>query len=119
MDADEYQTFARAATRRLIELNKQCEITFRMGAYQRWDYDLETGHFTFSDNGVTKVAATIQVVGSISSEEGSWLWSWASASIPERVCDQILRVREFGFVNEIDRLTQPKWLVEEEVDGWE
>jgi hypothetical protein len=118
MNGQQYRTFASDAFRRLTELNEKCEVTFKMGSYESWNYDLQSGYFVFSDNDVPKVIANIQVVGSVSTDAGTWLWSWANASIPETVCDELHRVREFGIVNEIAKLTEPKWEAEEE-DGWE
>ncbi len=118
MNAQEYVKFEHDAFHRLAGLNKQLEQTYKLGAYKRWDYNLGTGEFVFSDEGVAKVVAKFQVVGSISSDEETWLWSWANAWILETACDQILRVREFGLHHGITKLTEAKWIAEE-ADGWE
>jgi hypothetical protein len=118
MDQHDYWEFEHNAFHRLVTLNEHLERTFKAGSYERWDYDLETCEFVFSDNGIPKVVAKFQAVGSFSSNAKTWLWSWANASIPKTACDQIHRVREFGVSHGVVKLTEPKWSAEE-ADGWE
>ncbi|MFY9905079.1 MAG: DUF6882 domain-containing protein [Terriglobales bacterium] len=118
MNEHEYWEFKHNAVHRLIDLNNQLETTFKIGTYQRWDYDQETGEFVFSDDAVPKVVARFQVVGSFSTETKTWLWSWANAYIMETACDQMHRVREFGLSHDVTKLTDAKWDADE-ADGWE
>ena len=90
---------------------------YRMGTYEQWHYDQDTGEFVFSDNGVPKLFADFQVVGSISTISNTWLWSWANPSILEHVKNEIYRVREFGEEHDIRELTEAKWPADE-IDGW-
>jgi hypothetical protein len=96
MNEHEYWEFKHNAIHKLIGLNENLEATFKIGIYQRWDYDQETCEFVFSDDGAPIIVAKFQVVGSFSPDTKTWLWSWANASILETACDQIHRVREFG-----------------------
>ena len=118
MNEHEYHEFGHNAVHRLIDLNKQLETTFKIGSYQRWNYDQETCEFIFSDDGLPKVIAKFQVVGSFSTETKTWLWSWANESILETACDQIQRVREFGVSHDIGKLAEARWDADE-ADGWE
>jgi hypothetical protein len=118
MDEHEYWEFERNSFQHLIELNKRLETTFKIGSYQRWDYDQQTCECVFSNDGAPKVVAKFQVVGSFSTAAKTWLWSWANASILETACDQINRVREFGVTHEITKLIEAKWDADEP-DAWE
>jgi len=118
MNEHEYWEFEHEAVHRLIDLNKSLETTFKIGSYQRFDYDQETCEFVFSDDGIPKVIAKFQVVGSFSTETKTWLWSWANASILETACDQMHRVREFGVTHDVAKLADAKWDADE-ADGWE
>jgi hypothetical protein len=118
MTQQEYLGFERNAFQRLVELNEQLRKKYKLSSYERFDYDQRSGDFVFSDRGVAKVIAKLQVVGSVSNKAQTWLWSWANAYVLETACDQICRVREFGKANSIRKLTEPKWTAVE-ADGWE
>lgn len=118
MNEQEYLVFQQKAFDRLVQLNNGLKDKYKLSSYERFDYDQRSGEFVFSDNGMAKVIAKFQVVGSVSSNESTWLWSWANAYILETACDQILRVREFGMENSIRKLVEPKWTAVE-ADGWE
>jgi hypothetical protein len=101
-----------------MDLNEKCETQYRISSWPRWDYDLDAGTLVFSESGVPKVVATIQAVGSTSESSTTWKWGWAHASFPPRVTDQLERVREFGEVEGLQKLTQ-ELLTDDEYLGWE
>ena len=69
------------------------------------DYDVLEGTLTFSKDGVPKVVAEIQIVGTTSFKSSNWLWAWANSDWPrERVTDSE-RVRAFGAEHGICELT--------------
>lgn len=97
---------------------KLLEMRFSIGKHKRWDYDLEAGTLTFSNDGIPAVIADIEVIGSVSKVSGTWLWSWANFHLPPNVRSRIVAARDFGEHNAFPRLTVPKWRADE-VDGWE
>ena len=56
-------------TARQDELRAQ----YRLGEWQRWDWDQDTGRLVFSADGVPRVFADIQFVGTYSTMSGTWL----------------------------------------------
>jgi len=56
-----------------LETNRQ---VFRIDSHPRYDWSQEKGELVFSDAGVPKVVATIQVVGDFSGASKTWLWAW-------------------------------------------
>lgn len=91
---------------------------FKLGNYERFDYNQTAATLTWSDAGVPKVIAKIQFAGSTSFQSKTWLWSWANPSILEIAKSDIHTVKEFGQRMKYPRLTEAKWPAEE-VDGWE
>jgi len=85
--------------------------------YERWDYNQETGEFTFSHGGQPKLFARFQVVGSISTISNTWLWSWANPSILEPVKKDMYLVKQFGEEHDLKELKEEKWKADE-IDGW-
>ncbi len=117
MTESEYEVFVHQTHRYLMAQQERCKDKFRMGKYERYDFDQQTGEFVFSHRGVPKLVADFQVVGSISTVSNTWLWSWANHSILDNVKTDIHRVHKFGEENVIKQLTEAKWPATE-ADGW-
>ena len=118
MDPDNFSTFLHEAVHRLKDLNEKCEEEFRISSWPRWNYDLDRGTLTFSQDGQPKVVAAIQVVGSTSLSSGTWLWGWANQSLPLCVTIEVEKVRAFGQLENLLELTQAMRPADELV-GWE
>ena len=78
MNEEEFEIFRHESVHSLADLNDGCARAFRTTTWPRWDYDLDAGTLVFSDRGVPKVIASIQVVGTTSKSSNTWLWSWAN-----------------------------------------
>lgn len=91
---------------------------YRLGEYERWDWDQHTGELVFSDGGVPRAIARIEFIGSVSSTSNTWLWAWANFHLLESVRTAVLAVRDFGEGHGYPRLTVSKWPADE-IDGWE
>jgi hypothetical protein len=78
-----------------------------------------TAQLVFSDASVTpRVLADVQLVGSVNTENRSWLWSWANPDVDPALCKDILEVHMLGESRGIEQLTTPFW-EGDAVDGWE
>jgi hypothetical protein len=91
---------------------------FKLGSWPRWDWDQDTGQLVFSAGGEPRIIADIQFVGSVSTESGTWLWSWANPYFDRAVTNDVREVRLLGEARGIAQLTTPKWPATE-TDGWE
>jgi hypothetical protein len=116
VDPDKFSTFLHEAVHHLKD--KKCEEEFRISSWPRWDYDLDRGTLTFSQDGQPKVVASIQVVSSTSLSSGTWLWSGANQSFPLCVTQKVETVRAFGELESLPELTQVKRAADEYL-GWE
>jgi hypothetical protein len=102
---DWYRDWRHEAVHQLQDKVSRLRTEFRLGTWPCYDYDVDTGILTFSEAGVPKVLAEIQIVGTISPKAGNWLWAWANDHWPaERISDSEL-VREFGEKHGIGELT--------------
>jgi hypothetical protein len=78
-----------------------------------------TGQLVFSDaTGTPRVLANVQLVGSVNTENRTWLWSWANPDIEPGLCKDLLEVHMLGETRRIEQLTTPFW-DGDAVDGWE
>jgi hypothetical protein len=116
-DEARYSEFVAECYRYLNAAQDRAKEEFRLGSYQRFDWDQEKGTLVFSDAGIAKVVAALQFVGSISKRSGTWLWSWANATVLPNIKDRIEDVRAFGERRSLTELTTAKWNATEE-DGW-
>jgi len=84
---------------------KQREITeaYRLREWDRYHYDAASRSLTFFDADGPRVAADIQVVGTISDED--WLWGWANSHWPAPAVRDMWDVRRFGVENGVEELT--------------
>lgn len=75
------------------------EITYaRLGLYYsmhyRWDTD--RAEMVFNSEGVAIVRAGLQLVGTLSGHEGTWLWGCANESVSSAATCRLSAVREYG-----------------------
>jgi len=119
-EPDWYRGWRHDAVHQLQEKNRRLEAEFRIGAWPRYDYDLDAGTLIFSESGVAKVVAEIQVVGTTSAKAGNWLWAWGNAHWPaDRIADAE-QVRAFGETHGIGELVS-NYVTDEDLNalGWE
>jgi hypothetical protein len=117
MNAEQFTDFRHEAVHDLMRLNKKCEKDFHIDSCPRWDYDLDCGTLTFSQDKVPKVIASIQVVGTTSTTDGTGLWSWANENLPTTVTKAMEKVRAFGEAENLVELTQSS-CPDDEYLGW-
>jgi hypothetical protein len=103
---------------RLRILQAMLDDAYGLHHYDRYAWHQDSQTIVLSGDPPRKLVAKFQVVGSLSPERETWLWSWANATLEERTKDQICRVRAMGEARGWDPLTTPMWRGEE-VDGWE
>jgi hypothetical protein len=118
MSPEQFETYRHEAVHFLMDLNEKCEKIYGTNRYPRWDYDLEAGTLVFSDQGIPKTIASVQVVGTTSVQLKNWLWSWANENIPSSVTELVKLVREFGEREGLTQLTESH-CPDDEFLGWE
>lgn len=84
----------------------------------RWDFDDARGTLTFTDPHRPSLLADVVHVGSYSTRSSTFQWAWATYGDGAREAEPSARLRVFGEVRGLDRLTTANWACDE-VDGWE
>lgn len=118
MEPSEFEALIHQSNDYLKSQNDSCAKDFQLDRYDRYDWDQWRGELIFSNDGVPKVVAKIQFVGSVSTKSNTWLWAWDNPSFLEPVKREVLAVKEFGTRHALRKLTSSTWKAEE-VDGWE
>jgi hypothetical protein len=117
MEPESFSKFRHKVVHELMDLNELCEKEYCISSWPKWEYDLDRGTLAFTQNGVPKVLATIQVVGTTSISGGTWLWGWANESLTPKVTTQLAKVRAFGEAENVSELTDAE-LPDDEYLGW-
>lgn len=115
-NADSYKKFLAEASARFVLDATRLSEEYKLGSYS-WHLDQGTGKLTFSEDGVTKVVADAQIVGSYSTYSHTWMWSWANKSVAEKMKKDIGKVKEFGERQNYKELTTAKWECDEDHAG--
>lgn len=68
-----------------------------------WQFDMQSGSISFGE----KLSFPVQVIGSLSFNDYTWMWSWANSKseIPEKLLRQSLLLKELGQKKNIEELT--------------
>jgi len=101
---DWYAAWRHEAVHELIEKNSALDTQFKIGAWPRYDYDVDQRTLVFSEDGAPRVIATVQLVGSVSFNADNWLWAWANDWWPTEVCEASHSVSRFGEEHGIEEL---------------
>ncbi|MDY8134508.1 DUF6882 domain-containing protein [Aquimarina sp. 2201CG5-10] len=76
-----------------------------------WQFDMNSGTISFG----SELSFPVQVIGSLSFNDSSWMWGWANAqsNIPDSLLVQSKKIKELGERKGIDTLSEGHISVEE------
>ncbi len=97
---------------------KALDDDYQLSSHEQWDLDQVTGELTFSDEGVPRLSAKIQFIGSYSDRSKTWLWSWGNSTITPALFKRMEVLRSLGAKHGFSKLTQRSWPAQLS-DGWE
>ena len=91
----------------LTSKNATATETWGIGIADRWSADLAVGSITFhfSDH---SISGPVEVLGTWSSESGTWLWAWANESLPAGVIGASIATKAYGDAHAIEALSARK-----------
>lgn len=83
-----------------------------------WAVDLDAGTITFTNELGWHVTAPVQVVGTLNTADGTWLWGWDHPSIPVALRRHAELVRAFGAEHGLEAFTT-RHIEASEEDAWQ
>lgn len=113
-----YEVELERADKRVRQRQRDMIERFKIGQYDRFDWSQSEALIVFSTDGIPKVVADIQFVGSYSDTSKTWLWAWANDSIESHLTRDSERVKTFGAARGFKQLTDARWSATEN-DGWQ
>lgn len=114
----DWEAFVDEAYAYLSERIDEAMHLHHLGDYQEYAIDQASATIQFLSQGAPKLAAHIQIVGSLSKTTNTWLWSWANQHVLDASKDKLSLLQSYGKENAFEKLTTDKWPADE-ADGWE
>jgi uncharacterized protein DUF6882 len=97
---------------------RDLQSQFRLSTYERYDWNQDSGTLVFSNGDGAQLVADFEFVGTLSARAGTWMWSWANASLLDKVKIQMTQVRAYGEEHRFMKLASPLWSATE-ADAWQ
>lgn len=117
MTPNEFYDLLDAAEAYLQGQQETLGAEFGLDWSEQYLWDQDTGTLRLSSGDTVKLAADIQIVGSVSTRTKSWRWAWDNPEVTDRVKAAALEVKQYGQTHDIPPLTLAKWEGDES-DGW-
>lgn len=115
-DAEIDAIFARAEAE--LQLKTEAAVgMWGLGSGESWAADLDAGTITFVNDKGWEITAPVQVIGTLNTADGTWLWGWDHPSVPGPVSEHAQAVRAFGEQHGLEALTA-RMIEADETDGW-
>jgi hypothetical protein len=102
----EYEKFLKDACETFLENSKKINEEYKIASFERWDFNQDSGQIVFSDKGVKKLVADVQVAGSWAANN-TWMWAWNNKSLEKAMIKDLLKVRDFGASKKYSEFTTP------------
>lgn len=79
-----------------------------------WQFDMSKGEISFGN----KLFFPVQIIGSISFNDNSWMWGWANSqsNIPENLLTQSYLLKKIGEEKGIEEFTNPHFCTDAQFD---
>ncbi|MBW4622104.1 MAG: hypothetical protein KME17_22470 [Cyanosarcina radialis HA8281-LM2] len=118
MNDNEFECFLAQCLEELEQKQSYLMDEFGIGKYERFDIDLQRSIIEFKENSVVKIVASITPVGSYSTNNPSWMWSWANPSIPQVLQKKSEKIKELAELTGLEIFNAKIFPVDEEM-AWE
>lgn len=116
-DQQKFEDLAQESIQHLQALQGAMSEEYKLGEYERWDWDQDTSQLVFSHAGQAKVICDIQFVGSLSTASNTWMWAWANESLSTEIKNDSKIMLQLGESENFMQLACPIW-PGDEYDGW-
>jgi hypothetical protein len=83
-----------------------------------WNADLDKRIIVFTSPNGIKATCSLQIIGTINTQDSIWLWSWGNETIDSELQLHAKAVKIYGEENNIEQFTLRKFLCSEET-AWE
>ena len=107
-ETTDWGAWSKEAVRLMQERNAAWQKRFGLPEDCPFRWDINTATIRFDHEG-SQITASVCVVGTTSTHEGTFLWAWANEAIPAVARARLELVREFGAKHQLSLLTTPEF----------
>lgn len=118
LSADEADALFHHATHEMQAAQAASDKRWGWNGMAKWNFDDEANTLTFSDSAHPSIIADVRLVGSYSTKSNTFQWAWATFDECAPEVHDISRLRVFGEMRGLAKLTTANWKCDE-ADGWE
>ncbi len=104
----EYHTLLARSLEELKQRTAAHDSLFQLGT-AAWSADLDQGLIVFTSPGGLKATCTLQIIGTLNTRDGTWLWAWDNPSIDPKLQEHARAVRKYGEEHGLQRFTARKF----------
>ncbi|TPN88077.1 hypothetical protein FHK87_07155 [Aquimarina algicola] len=92
-----------------LSFEKQINFSEVIGS-EPWQFDMGTGSISFGEN----LSFSVQIIGSLSFNDNSWMWGWANtkSGIPEHLLQKSNALKKLGEEKQIKELIEAHYSVD-------
>jgi hypothetical protein len=109
----QYMALALQSVEEVKQKTADFEGLFQIGTAD-WELDQDTGLITFKSKSGVVATAPVQLAGTYSQADGTWLWAWENPSIDAKLAAHATRAREHGQQHNVADLTTAKLALPED-----
>jgi len=110
--AADYLKFRDESCEAFLEKSRKVNEEYKILSYSRWDFTQESRQIVFSDKGVKKLIADVQVAGDWSPRSGTWMWGWNNSSLDRPLTKELEKVKALGQEKKWFELTKPVFAID-------
>ncbi|HLL22246.1 MAG TPA: hypothetical protein VK427_08945 [Kofleriaceae bacterium] len=118
LSATEAKALVHHATHEMQTIQAASQKRWGWNTMASWDFDDEASTLTFSDPARPSTIADVRLVGSYSTKTNTFQWAWHTFDDCAPEAHDIARLRIFGEVRGLSKLTTANWKCDEAA-GWE
>ena len=114
-DHSNWETVVLAARERARSRQALMVERFGLSGDVQYDWSMDDAQITWSRNGKAFLTGRLTVIGTVSTAQQTWLWSWANESLPDTALGNMEKVRQFGEENDYPVLARPSFTYDPEL----
>ena len=112
------QQFIERSYAALQNLQAVNDSSWKMQEAERWSVDQKAGRIMFVFRDGTTASAPVQVVGSFSPQNNSFMWAWANPSLDERLTRASRAAKAWADANSVSKWANRSF-PSSEAEAWE
>lgn len=114
---EEFRREIEQAMNGLAAVTEVHQATWKLGEAS-WEVDQDEGKICFTAPDGVRAEAPVQIIGTYSTLDGTWLWGWNHPSVLPPLAENARRMRRYGEERGYSRLTTRTFRCSEQ-EAWE